>query len=38
MIILKGSGFADIRREFYALLLYGLAAMSMAVAAYRKTT
>ena len=37
MIILKGSGFADIRREFCALLLYGLAAMSLAVAAYRKT-
>jgi ABC-2 type transport system permease protein len=38
MIILKGSGFADVQREFYALLLYGLAAMSLAVAAYRKTT
>lgn len=38
MIILKGSGFADVRRELGALLLYGLAAMSLAVAAYRKTT
>jgi ABC-2 type transport system permease protein len=36
MIMLKGSGFADIRREFFALLLYGLAAMSLAVMAYRK--
>jgi hypothetical protein len=38
MIILKGSGFADIWRECCILLLYGLAAMGLAVAAYRKTT
>jgi ABC-2 type transport system permease protein len=38
MIILKGSGFADIRRELLALLLYGAAAMSLAIAAYRKTS
>jgi ABC-2 type transport system permease protein len=37
MIILKGSGFADIWRECCILLLYGLAAMGLAVAAYRKT-
>ncbi|MDR0415177.1 MAG: ABC transporter permease [Prevotellaceae bacterium] len=37
MVMLKGSGFADIWRELCALLAYGLAAMSLAVAAYRKT-
>jgi ABC-2 type transport system permease protein len=37
MIILKGSGLADIWRELCALLLYGAAAMSLAIAAYRKT-
>jgi ABC-2 type transport system permease protein len=38
MIILKGSGLADIRRELCALLLYGAAAMSLATIAYRKTS
>jgi hypothetical protein len=38
MIILKGSGLADIRQELCALLLYGTAAMSLATIAYRKTS
>jgi ABC-2 type transport system permease protein len=38
MIILKGSGLADIWKEFCALLLYGATAMSLATVAYRKTS
>ena len=37
MILLKGSGFADVAREFYALLTYSLLILSLAVLNYRKT-
>ena len=36
MILLKGSGFADIQREFYSLLLYGVLILSLATWRYRK--
>jgi ABC-2 type transport system permease protein len=38
MVILKGSGFADISNEFFALVIYGAIAMGLAIAAYRKTS
>jgi ABC-2 type transport system permease protein len=38
MILLKGSGFADIRREFYSLSIYAALILTLAVANYRKTT
>ncbi|MFC2080528.1 ABC transporter permease [Bacteroidota bacterium] len=38
MILLKGSGFADIAREFYSLLVYGIIIMSLSILNYRKTT
>ena len=38
MILLKGSQFADISREFFSLLLYGALILSLAVVNYRKTT
>lgn len=36
MILLKGSGFADIRREFYSLIAYGIIILSLATWRYRK--
>jgi len=38
MILLKGSEFHDIRREFFSLLGYGVLILSLAVTNYRKTT
>lgn len=38
MILLKGSGFGDVAREFYSLLIFGLLVLSMAILNYRKTT
>jgi ABC-2 type transport system permease protein len=37
MIMLKGSSFADVQREFYALLVYAAIALSLAVNRYKKT-
>jgi len=37
MIILKGSGFAEIAKEMYALTAYGIVVFSLAVLRYRKT-
>jgi len=37
MIMLKGSTFADVQREFYALLAYAAAALSLAINRYKKT-
>ncbi len=36
MVILKGSGFSEISKEFYALLIYAFCSMSFAVVRYRK--
>lgn len=38
MILLKGSGFADIAREFYSLCLYATLILTLAITNYRKTT
>jgi len=38
MILLKGSGFMDIRREFYSLGIYAVLILSLAITNYRKTT
>ncbi|MEX2371262.1 MAG: ABC transporter permease [Bacteroidales bacterium] len=38
MILLKGSGFQDVAREFYSLLVYGSMILSVAILNYRKTT
>jgi len=38
MILLKGSQFSDISREFYSLLAYAILILSLAVTNYRKTT
>jgi len=38
MVLLKGSTFPDIARDFYSLLVYGAVMVSLAVANYRKTT
>jgi ABC-2 type transport system permease protein len=38
MVMLKGAVFSDIQREFYALIVYGIATMSLAIGAYRKTS
>lgn len=38
MILLKGSGFADISREFWSLCVYAVLILSMAISSYRKTT
>jgi ABC-2 type transport system permease protein len=38
MIMLKGSGFFDIQREFWILAVYGLGMFSFATRRYRKTT
>ncbi len=37
MILLKGSGFWDISKEFFSLLIYGTVILSLAVWRYRKT-
>ena len=37
MILLKGSGFHDIHKEFYSLLIYAVLSLSLAVWRYRKT-
>jgi ABC-2 type transport system permease protein len=37
MILLKGSGFWDISKEFFSLLIYGAIILSLAVWRYRKT-
>ena len=38
MVLLKGSSFNDIAKEFYSLMIYGVAVLSLAVWRYRKTT
>ncbi len=38
MILLKGSQFHDISREFYSLSIYALLSLTLAVTNYRKTT
>lgn len=38
MILLKGSQFPDISREFYSLGIYALLSLTLAVTNYRKTT
>ncbi len=38
MIMLKGSGFWDVSKEFFSLLIYGILAMSAAVWRYRKVS
>jgi ABC-2 type transport system permease protein len=38
MILLKGSIFTDIYKEFFSLLLYGILVISLAVWRYRKTS
>lgn len=37
MVMLKGSGFSDVSKEFYALIIIALAFTSFAIARYRKT-
>jgi len=38
MILLKGSGFGDIAREFYSLCIYATLILTLAITNYRKTT
>ncbi len=38
MILLKGSGFNDISREFYSLCIYAVLILTLAITNYRKTT
>lgn len=38
MILLKGSGFRDISREFFSMLIYASLMLTLAVTSYRKTT
>jgi ABC-2 type transport system permease protein len=38
MILLKGSGFRDISREFYSLGVYAVLILTLAITNYRKTT
>jgi len=38
MILLKGSGFLDIRREFLSLSAYAVLVLTLAITNYRKTT
>ena len=38
MVLLKGSGFGDIKREFYSLGVYAALILTLAVTNYRKTT
>ena len=37
MVLLKGSGFKDISKEFYSLVVYAIIILSLAVWRYRKT-
>jgi ABC-2 type transport system permease protein len=37
MVLLKGSGFQDISREFYSMLVYACFTLTLAVTNYRKT-
>ena len=37
MVLLKGSGFRDISREFYSMGLYAVVILTLAVTNYRKT-
>jgi len=37
MIMLKGSAFSDLARDFYSLLILAVVFMSLAVRKYRKT-
>jgi ABC-2 type transport system permease protein len=37
MVLLKGSGFRDISKEFFSLMIYGAVILSLAVWRYRKT-
>jgi len=38
MILLKGSEFSDIRREFFSLSIYAVMILTLAITNYRKTT
>ena len=38
MILLKGSGFRDISREFFSMVVYAALMLTLAVTSYRKTT
>ena len=38
MIMLKGSGFAEVSKEIYAMSVYALVMISLATWRYRKTT
>jgi len=38
MILLKGSGFQDISREFYSLCIFAVMILTLAITNYRKTT
>ena len=38
MILLKGSTFSDVSREFYSLIVYGILILSLAIFNYRKTS
>lgn len=38
MVLLKGSGFSDISRDFFSLCIYAVIALSLAIFNYRKTT
>ena len=38
MVLLKGSGFRDISREFFSMLVYAVLILTLAVTNYRKTT
>lgn len=38
MILLKGSGFADIKKEFFSLVLFAIIALSLAIWRYRKVS
>jgi len=38
MILLKGSGFRNISREFFSLAVYGVVILTLAITNYRKTT
>jgi ABC-2 type transport system permease protein len=38
MILLKGSGFRDIAREFYSLCIFATLILTLAISNYRKTT
>ncbi len=38
MVLLKGSGFSDIKTEFFALTGYGITILSLAILKYKKTS